>query len=353
MTLNASGFLGIGQTSPICYLDIYGGGGYTYARFYRSDEAGYGGRVGTGNTIYGTAAARSLGLDGYSSISFGIAGTEVGRFDSSGNLGLGVTPSAWNSAYRLMQFSDVTGAFVGGSGYALQAGANAYINSGSSWIYGGGAYGASRYTQFNGAHIWYNAPSGTAGSAITFTQAMTLDTSGNLLVGTTSASGKFVSNTTTAIAYSGYFVNNYTGDGVYSYANANNTTYKSLTCSGSSGINFYVYSNGTYGTVSDRRLKKNIETTRDGYIDDVMKLRVVKYNWVTDEDTAPKELGWIAQELEQVFPSLVQDSQPDKKGETRKEVKTSVLPFILLKAIQEQQVLITQLTTRLTTLENK
>jgi hypothetical protein len=37
------------------------------------------------------------------------------------------------------------------------------------------------------ALMWYNAPSGTAGNAITFTQAMTLDASGNLLVGKTSA----------------------------------------------------------------------------------------------------------------------------------------------------------------------
>ena len=187
---------------------------------------------------------------------------------------------------------------------------------------------------------------GTAGA-----EKARIDSIGNLLVGTTTASGKFVSSTTATIAYSGYFVNNYTGDGVYSYANANNTTYKSIACSGSSGINFYVYSNGTYGTVSDQRLKKNIETTRDGYIDDIMKLRVVKYNWISDDDGTPKELGWIAQELEQVFPNLVQDSQPDENGDTRKEVKTSVLPFILLKAIQEQQALITQLTARITALE--
>jgi hypothetical protein len=44
-------------------------------------------------------------------------------------------------------------------------------------------------------HQWFNAPSGTAGNAITFTQAMTLDASGNLLVGTTSASGS-ISNAT-------------------------------------------------------------------------------------------------------------------------------------------------------------
>ena len=46
---------------------------------------------------------------------------------------------------------------------------------------------ATRYDQSSGSHIWYNAPSGTAGNAITFTQAMTLDASGNLALGATSA----------------------------------------------------------------------------------------------------------------------------------------------------------------------
>jgi len=78
------GFVGIGQTSPTCYIDVYGSPGYTIARFWRSDEAGYGGRVGTGNTLLGPAAARSLGLDGFTEIDFGIAGSRVGYWNSSG-----------------------------------------------------------------------------------------------------------------------------------------------------------------------------------------------------------------------------------------------------------------------------
>jgi hypothetical protein len=42
----------------------------------------------------------------------------------------------------------------------------------------------------NGAHTWYIAPSGTAGNTITYTQAMTLDASGNLGVGVTSINAK-------------------------------------------------------------------------------------------------------------------------------------------------------------------
>jgi hypothetical protein len=47
---------------------------------------------------------------------------------------------------------------------------------------------ADSYSQQSGKHIWYNAASGTAGNAVTFTQAMTLDASGNVGIGTSSPS---------------------------------------------------------------------------------------------------------------------------------------------------------------------
>jgi len=61
---------------------------------------------------------------------------------------------------------------------------NAYFTQGGQWTYIANG-NASRYEQVSGTHAWSTAPSGTAGNAITFTQAMTLDASGNLLVGTT------------------------------------------------------------------------------------------------------------------------------------------------------------------------
>lgn len=62
---------------------------------------------------------------------------------------------------------------------------NAY-NNGTNWIYKSTA-AASFYRQQSGLHYWFNAASGTSGTAVTFTQAMTLDASGNLLVGLTAA----------------------------------------------------------------------------------------------------------------------------------------------------------------------
>ena len=103
----------------------------------------------------------------------------------SGNLGLGVTPSAWAGATGLQ----VQNAALEGRSTLPSYGTfsvNGYTDSGT-WKYISTDF-ASRYTQFQGQHLWFTAPSGTAGNAISFTQAMTLDASGNLGVGTTSPS---------------------------------------------------------------------------------------------------------------------------------------------------------------------
>jgi hypothetical protein len=111
-------------------------------------------------------------------------------------------------------------------------------------------------------------------------------------------------------------------------ASPNNTSQYFLACADSTTERFRIYSNGTYGSVSDARLKKNIETSR-GYLSDLCQLRVVKYGWATSDDSSPKELGLIAQEVEQVFPTLV-----DNSGEY-KMIKQPVLIPMLVKAIQE------------------
>jgi hypothetical protein len=105
------------------------------------------------------------------------------RIDSTGNVGVGVTPSAWQSPFKAIQLSG--GSIAANSTGSLRLVQNAVFNS-SAWLYIATA-AASRYEQDSGGHYWHTAPSGTAGTAITFTQAMTLDASGNLLVGLTAA----------------------------------------------------------------------------------------------------------------------------------------------------------------------
>jgi len=91
---------------------------------------------------------------------------------------------------------------------------------------------------------------------------------------------------------------------------------------------------GTWGALSDTRLKENIVDARN-YLEDLRKLRVVRYSLIEDNLDHPNLLGVLAQQVEQVFPSLVStDVNPDTGKET-KQVKTSVLTFMLLKAVQE------------------
>lgn len=109
-------------------------------------------------------------------------GTERLRVDAAGNLGLGVTPSAWGNTYKVSQIG-AGGGLWGRTTTTTQVGITSNVYNDNSVERYIGSNFAAEYLQASGAHYWYTAPSGTAGNAITFTQAMTLDASGNLTVG--------------------------------------------------------------------------------------------------------------------------------------------------------------------------
>ena len=119
----------------------------------------------------------------------------------NGNLGIGVTPSAWVSSWKAL---DVVGG--GASLYSALAiggvGVNAYFDSGLVWRYKT-SYAAGRYEVNSvGSHAWYTAPSGTAGSAISFTQVMTLDANGKLILSAANQGIQFADGTTQTTAAS-------------------------------------------------------------------------------------------------------------------------------------------------------
>ena len=189
MDLTTTG-LGIGTSSPAVKLDIRGGGG-TGSTLRIGSDTNDSGTIQffntTGSTTNASIAGNLEGGNAGGNLTFStklLAGslTERMRLDSAGNLGLGVTPSAWNVG-KAVQIGASGDASLWGFLNSAYLSSNAYYNS--NWIYYANA-AATQYLQQSGQHIWYNAPSGTTGNLISFTQAMTLDASGNLGVGTTS-----------------------------------------------------------------------------------------------------------------------------------------------------------------------
>jgi len=145
-----------------------------------------------GGTLRGQLFSESTGLTlaavgGLIKFGAGTGGTEKMRLDSSGNVGVGVTPSAWATVVPAIQIG-TAGGFIAAQGSAevFRIGSNAFYDGSFKYVINGFS---SRYDQASGTHSWFTAPSGTAGNAITFTQAMTLTASGELIIGATSGGG--------------------------------------------------------------------------------------------------------------------------------------------------------------------
>jgi hypothetical protein len=272
------------------------------------------------------------------------------RIDSSGNVGVGVTPSAWFASNKAIQIGS-TGAvsnYTNGSNIQTFLANNVFWNAAGTISYIT-TNTATSYTQDNGTHKWYYAASGTAGNAITFTQAMTLDASGNLLVGKTSTATTTVG---AELRPAGQIISTLSGS-------TNGSDTLGVYSTGASAYRFYVgmagtvfATNTTISAISDIRFKENIRPLDVG-LAEVMALQPRLYDWKEGKGPDIKNArGFIAQEFETVFPDLIDEwKDPAPEGEEPyKSVRADLIP-VLVKAIQEQQALITSLTARIAALE--
>jgi len=124
---------------------------------------------------------------GYLAFATGSSGTERMRIDYLGNVGIGVTPSAWAAGFKVVQFGPGSALSCNTNASRCDVSANYFYDGANKFITASGY--ATNLTQENGNFYFYRstATSGGAGAACSFTQAMTLDTLGNLLVGLAAA----------------------------------------------------------------------------------------------------------------------------------------------------------------------
>jgi len=171
--------LGVGTTSLVGAGSPLVTRGTTTGKGFVSDNGSNAGFI-----IQYASGLTSIGQDFNAPLAFLTNNTERMRIDSSGNLGLGVVPSAWGSGFTVLQIGS------GGGVYSANNDRNIYLNQNCFYDGSNFKYIASDYAGISGfedgAYKWLQAPSGTAGNTISFTQAMTLDASGNVGIGTSS-----------------------------------------------------------------------------------------------------------------------------------------------------------------------
>jgi hypothetical protein len=279
---------------------------------------------------------------------FGTVSSERMRIDSSGNVGIG---TGTTSNVRLTS-SAATGSWAG----------TFYANSGGASTTGLNVYGLSFGGNYSGGSAEVNIVYGSAGAGLDFssyngttvTPRMRLDSSGNLLVGTTSSLARLtVVSSTADVTSKGVQVNNSAGtellairsEGAFFTGGAAASPYNSTTAS---AANVFIASTGQLQrSTSSIKYKTAVNDATHG-LADLLALRPVTYKGKSKSDGEKIFGGLIAEEVHEAglteFVQYADDGSPDA-------LAYGNMVSLCIKAIQQQQALIQNLTTRLTALE--
>ena len=296
----------------------------------------------SGNTRTG------LFMPAANTVAFTAANTESMRIDSSGRVGIGTNNPSYvldvQGTTATQRISSTTGT---NAAYTIisNTGQNFYIgldnSSGNQLLsaaYGATLLGSGAYPMVFGTNN---------------TERMRISSGGVVLIGATAVSAaETLKVTGAALDRVVHFenTNNTSGAQVIRTVmgvNASNASSYHMVCS-ANGDKLYIYGNGnvvnvsnSYGALSDIKLKENI-VDATSKLADLMQVKVRNYNLIGD---TTKQIGVVAQELETVFPAMI-DESPDIDGEggnlstVTKSVKYSVFVPILIKAIQELKAIV-------------
>jgi len=392
MRIDASGNVGIGTSSPTQKLDVYGGAGAAVSLVRAaSGQNAFFSVVGNGNSFLSTSFdmiqdstnAASLVQRANGPLYFSTNNTERMRIDSSGNVGIGASsPGAkldvagqrfrigssasdpgieisngtttkgyvfydtTNDLVTMRHTSTVTGVSVNSSGNVgigtSSPGAKLEIatTNQSMKITGSGAANwttvanTSRSFNYGVDATGFNIYDNTAAS-----YRMIIDTSGNLLVGTTNALPINNRNNGFVIKSNGSWVARFpssetdigistTSGNLLNFYSDNGST---AIYSGSISVNGNVT---TYGSVSDYRLKEDVQPMVGG-LNTISALSPVSYKW-KDSDNCGE--GFIAHDLQSVIPDAVigdKDAVKDDGSPSYQQVDCSKIVVHLVAAIQE------------------
>jgi hypothetical protein len=272
--------------------------------------------------------------------------SEQMRITSTGNVGIGTTTP---STFGKLAVIAASGNQVSFGDSSASSTSNGYLN----YLGGSGALILNAYsTGGNTYQAFYTSLSGTN------QERMRIDSSGNLLVGTTAAyvSSRFrVKSSGTSNSTYNTELENSAGtvlmavrdDGYFSTGVAANSPYN---ITSGSAANCYINSDGgLYRSTSSLKYKDNVQAATHG-LAELLKLRSVTYNGKSEIDSNKTFGGLIAEEVHEAglteFVQYADDGTPDA-------LAYGNMVALCVKAIQEQQALIESLTTRLTALESK
>ncbi len=275
-------------------------------------------------------------------------------------IGLGTSSmQTWNSSRVAVQLGYSGAVFGYSSADGVDLASNMWwANPAYKYIHNGMV---ARYSLGSGIHIWQTAGTGSANADITLYERMRLDNDGDLLIGTTSKVGPYSTFSKNQADYVLRLQNSHTNAYVLrllSNATAG-TTYTIIAATKAANVtNFVVYSNGnvqntnnSYGGISDRKLKEDIELAGSQWEDiKALSLLVSKY---TLKSTGVRHLGLIAQDVQLISPGLVY-STPDREdgpdgaltGEVTLGINYSILYMKAVKALGEALIRIEALETQ-------